>query len=299
MIPYTPEKMETEGPKVTLLGDLVGELLADNAARQEAMRLGRPLGPTTGLDSIDEALGGHLVPGVHILQAAPGSGKTAFCLQSVSQIGYPALFVSAEMPVLELFRRLIARETRTDLTPLKKGHYSNLVVSELAQRTAQRIPHVAILDATAAYVSPQAILETAQLVQRRTEMEKMLVVIDSLQVWARSAGESGDSEYDLVNHGLKAARTLAATLKAPILAVSHRNRAGQKVGGMFAGKGSGDIEYAAETVMDLDIPNQANALPDQSGNLSRELTIHKNRHGQAGETFNLKFCGKYQHFEEA
>ena len=297
MAEYQPEEMPTEGPKLTLLGDLVGELVKENELLAEARKTGKLLGPATDLPCVDEALGGYFFPGVHILQAAPGAGKTAFCLQTGARSGFPTLFVSAEMPSLELFRRLIARETGTFLGKLKSGELSETEITSKARQTAQKIPHFAILDATAAYASPQFILETAQLVQRRTEKEKVLLVIDSLQVWARSAGESGDSEYDLVNHGLKAARTLAATLKAPVLTVSHRNRAGQKGGGMFAGKGSGDIEYTAETVMELD--RDEKTKPDANGNVPITLFIHKNRHGAAGGSIPLKFCGRLQEFEEA
>src|SRR5215468_12256590 len=106
-------------PKPTLLADLVGELRDDAQAAFDARESGQARGPQTGLNLLDDALGGYLAPGVHVLQAAPGAGKTAMGLQISSSCSFPALFVSAEMPTLELFRRLIARNTKTYLGKLK------------------------------------------------------------------------------------------------------------------------------------------------------------------------------------
>src|SRR5262245_30990621 len=105
-------------PTLTLLADLVGELRADAQAAYDARQAGHPRGPVTGLSPLDEALGGYLAQGLHVLQAAPAAGKTAMGLQIGSSCSFPALIVSVEMPTLELFRRLIARNTRTFLGKL-------------------------------------------------------------------------------------------------------------------------------------------------------------------------------------
>ncbi len=65
---------ETKTPVVTQLADLVDFFVADAEAAAIARETGRPRGPVTGLSSLDEALGGYLSPGVHIVQAAPGAG---------------------------------------------------------------------------------------------------------------------------------------------------------------------------------------------------------------------------------
>jgi replicative DNA helicase len=286
-------------PRVTLLSELVSDLVADTEAARLARESGLPRGPVTRLRELDEALGGYLAPGVHILQAAPGAGKTAFALQSASSCFFPALYVTAEMPMLELFRRLIARETGTYLGKLKTGELGAQEAGRLAVRTVENLPHFAIMDGTRGYASPASIRDVAESLRERAGARHVLVVIDSIQIWARSARSVGGelvaaSDYDLINAGLSAAARLGADLACPILAISHRNRAGQKDGGMHAGKGSGDLEYMAETVIDLS-PDK-DTRPDVNGETGITLAIHKNRHGLAGVTFALRFCGRLQEF---
>src|SRR5438128_6247689 len=92
-------------PTVTLLSDLISAFVTDTEAAAAARESGIPRGPVTRLSALDEALGGYLSVGLHLLQAAPGAGKTAFALQVAAMCGFPSLFVTAELGTLELFRR--------------------------------------------------------------------------------------------------------------------------------------------------------------------------------------------------
>ncbi len=298
----TPNPTDTTAPQVTLLSDLISEFVADTEAAAAALASGIPRGPVTRISKLDRALGGFLAPGLHVAQAAPGAGKTAFALQVAAMCGFPALYVSSEMGLLELFRRLIARETGTFLDRLKTGELGIQEAIRLAVRTAEKVPHLAIMDATRAYAAPLAIRKAAESVRERAGAQHILVVIDSLQDWARSALDTDGkplaaSEYDLMNAGLSAAARIGAHLACPVLGVSHRNRQGNKSdGGLHAAKGSGDVEYKAETVIDL---NRKDEQPDAAGEVEIRVSIHKNRHGIPGISFPLRFCGRVQEFREA
>jgi len=282
--------------RVTLLGELLPELIAENAAAAEARKTGRPRGPITSLERVDRALGGFLATGVHVLQSAPGGGKTAFGLQVAASCGFPSLYVTTEMPMLELFRRLIARSTNTFLGRLKTGELSDQELTDLAQRTIEESPWIAILDATASYVRPDTIRDVSIGLKERTGYSNVLLVIDSLQYWARSVGEL--SEYERVSLAIRSMSEVAAQLSSPVLAISHRNRQGNKGdGGMFASKGSGDVEYAAESILEL-APPFKEVKPDTFGNTIVNLTIHKNRHGEPGRVIPLQFNGRVQKFVE-
>lgn len=298
-MPQTTDTAAT--PRVVQLSDLISDFVADTEAAALALGSGRPRGPVTSLRSLDDALGGFLAPGVHILQAAPGAGKTAFALQTAARCEFPALFVSAEMGVLELFRRLISRETGTFLGKLKTGELGASEAMRLAVRTVEKVPHLAIMDATRGHAAPELIRDAAEGLRSRAQAAHVLVIVDSLQIWARGArsarGElSAATEYDLINAALDSISDIAADLNCPVLAVSHRNRAGQKEGGMHAGKGSGDLEYMAETVIDLN--RDKDAQPDAQGEVGVTVAIHKNRHGSPGVTFPVRFCGRLQEFRE-
>jgi hypothetical protein len=71
-----------------------------------------------------------------------------------------------------------------------------------------------------------------------------------------------------------------------------RNRQGQVKGGLYAAKGSGDLEYASETVMEL----TPDGHPDYDGVTKVQLSLHKNRHGSQGVDIDLRFSGRLQEF---
>lgn len=295
--------MNSNIPRLTLLSDLVSEFVADTEAAQKALESGKPRGPVTGLPRLDETIGGFFSNGLHILQAAPGAGKSAFSLQVAANCQFPALYLTAEMSVLELFRRLIARETETYLGRLKTGELGAKEAMRLALETVKRLPSFALLDGTSGYASPQQILDIAEALKERAETSQVLVVVDSIQVWAKTvrgvdADFVGASEYELINAALGSLSALAGELKSPVLAVSHRNRAGNRSqdAGLHAAKGSGEVEYLAESVIDL---TRKEEQPDANGEVEVFLKLLKNRHGVPGLNFPLKFCGRIQKFREA
>ena len=295
---------ETRKPTITLLADLIGDLRADAEAAYKAKQAGRPRGPVTGLSKLDAALGGYLQPGLHVLQAAPGAGKTAFALQAASTCQFPSLIVSAEMPTIELFRRLIARETQTFLQRLKTGELGPREVERLALATAEKLPQLALIDGLRGFASPEIIRDNAKALRERMKADHCLIIIDSLQIWARSSRgpmSAPASEYDVLNAALVTAADIAADIACPILLVSHRNRASQATGGMHASKGSGDIEYMTETVIDLERKKNKEGTevgPDAAEEIDIQAKIHKNRNGVAGTSIDLKFSGRLQHFRE-
>jgi replicative DNA helicase len=289
-------------PRLTLLSDLVKEFVLDTEMAQKALESGLPRGPVTSLSKFDDALGGFLANGLHVLQAAPGAGKTAFSLQCAAMCQFPALYVTTEMGVLELFRRMISRETETFLGKLKTGELGSQEAMRLALKTVENLPNFALLDGTNSYASPKQILNLAEALKRRAETEQVLVVVDSIQMWAKSVrGVDSDfvgaSEYELMNAGLSSLSVIANNLKSPVLAISHRNRVGNKNGNasMHAAKGSGEVEYLAESVIDL---TRKEEQPDSEGEVEVILHLLKNRHGIPGVTIPLKFCGRIQRFRE-
>lgn len=289
-------------PKVVLLDDLVGDLVSDSEAAAAALASGTPRGPVTGLGELDRMLGGYLAPGLHVLQGGPGAGKTSLALQIASRCYYPSLYVTSEMPLLELFRRLVARETQTFLGKLKTGELGARETQRLALQTVEKLRRFAFMDGTRAYASPALVYDVAAGLRDKGEANNILVVIDSLQMWATGARASEQqlsaaTEYDLINSGLDAAAEIATRLDCPVLMISHRNRAGQNDGGLHSAKGSGNIEYLSESLIDLSATKKQ-SQPDSNGEVEITLSIHKNRHGVAGTNLALMYSGRLQTFRE-
>ncbi len=292
-------------PRLILLSDLVAEFVADTEAALKALESGRPRGPITGLPSVDHLLGTYLSPGLHVIQGAPGCGKTAFALQAASDCVYPCLYVSAEMPLLELFRRLISRQTHTFLGRLKTGELGGREAQRLALSTIEKLPHLALMDCTRGYADVEAICTAAEGLCEAMNSPQVLVVIDSLTVWAKAAVRNsadliGIGEYEIINQGVLGCTNIANFLKSPVMALSHRNRQGNKSeGGLHAAKGSGSIEYEAESVLDLEHIDRDQRAPDSNGDVKIKITAFKNRNGIPNISVPLLFNGRTQAFREA
>lgn len=282
------------------LGNLIPELIEANEATIEARRIGKPPGPTSNFARFDEILGGCFAPGLHILQSAPGDGKSALALQIAATCGFPAIYLTAEQPLIELFRRLIARTTNTFLVKIKKGEIDSKTLTRLAQTTAEKNPWLILLDSLTGYAGINDIYTMASALLEQAKQCSCLIVIDSLQYWSRMAGSDptirGINDYDLINTSLTALAKLANQLSVPIIAISHRNRQGNKGdGGLFSSKGSGDVEYIAESVLEL---TRKQLSSDPGGKTVCTLSIWKNRHGESGQTIELDFLGRIQQFME-
>ena len=283
--------------KLYWLGDLLAPLIAENDAAIEALKSGQPRGPQTGINALDKALGGSLAPGLHILQASPGAGKTAMGLQIGSDCKHPALYVSAEMPTLELFKRLIARQTSTFLGNLN-GQLASRNLEDLARQTIQKLPNLAIMDATAGMASVDLIRQTTEAMRAAASANTVLIVLDSLHVWARGLLRGMGSDYEIISEGTRSATELAALLNAPILAICHRNREGNKSGGgLHAAKGTGDLEYEAWTVLDLH--RNMEEREDSNGEVIVKAHFCKNRSRGLTVAVELKFSGRLQSFRDA
>ena len=289
--------------KIFQLHDLVSAFVQETEAAQAAAAAGRPRGPVTGLAAVDELLGTYLAPGLHVLQGAPGCGKTAMALQIASDCFYPCLYVTAEMPVLELFRRLVARQTNTFLGKLKTGELGGREAQRLALVATENLPHLALMDATRAYADVESICKAAEALKESMRADHVLIVIDSLTVWARSATRGlesiGLNEYEIINQGVMGCTNIANYLNAPVIALSHRNRQGNNGnGGLHAAKGSGSIEYEAESVLDLEPVDRKDHSPDLNGEVRVKMTPYKNRHGIPNVPVQLLFSGRLQTFRE-
>jgi replicative DNA helicase len=282
-------------PRLSRLGDLLGELEHTATLAHDAHTTGRPRGPVTTFGMLDRELGGSLEPGLHIVHGQPGAGKTAFALQVAATCSFPALYLTCEMSPVELLRRLTARVTDTYLGRLRSGELSPTTVVSYARQAAAASPDLYVADGTMAFADPMWIRQAA-LVARGEDDAPLLVVVDSLHSWIEGAPENL-AEYEALNAGLAVLRSLAGGLNCPVLAVAERNRVSMKGGGLTAGAGTRKIEYGSSSVLDL--ARDPDKPTDAAGEADVTLTLAKNRNGAAGKKVALKFHGALQRFREA
>jgi hypothetical protein len=296
-ISLEPIEAPQPGPRLYALSSLIDTATADAQARYDSQRNGTPLGALTPIPELTKALGGALSVGVHILHGSPGSGKTAFALQTASKCQCPALFVTCEMEPIELLRRIASRVTGTYLGRFKSGEMHPNMAREHFEAAARSAPMLAILDATTTALPPSLLLELAAAHKAKyPDNPHYLIALDSVHSWVSGFNAGTAEEYDALNIGLDAIRMTAQKLDAAALCIAERNRGTMRTGGQSASAGTRRFEYGAESVIELDrdLDNKA----DAHGNGDIKLKVSKNRHGET-LSFDLKWHGACQEFKAA
>lgn len=279
----------------------------------------------TQMGPLDAILSGGMAPGVHVLMAQPGAGKSALALYvSVlsASAGARVLFASTEMTRQQCIARCSAlvahttdgmtdfswadwermgREARRDLAPYRiedpqtrrdlLGRYAAV---RAMRELARRCPGLAIADGDEV-ASADALCATAR-VMRNAGMG--LLVVDYLQR-LRPPEELRDAEqYRQVTGTSMALAALAKELSVPILAISSMNREGaaSKRATMAGARGSGDVEYDAVSIWHLVRTDERG----EGGTRLLELNVTKNRRGPTtDEPLGLWFDPRHNDFREA
>lgn len=289
-------KDDAATPRLYPLENLLGEAVNEATEAHEARRTGQPRGPITGLNRLDQEIGGALPKdALTMILGNTGAGKTAFAGQIAAQCGCPAVFLTTEMAPVELLRRHTARETSTFLGRLKSGELSPADFERLVKQTARQLSALSIADATTVYASVTYLADVMEAA--KGDAKHAVLVIDSLHTWARGSG-TGANEYDTLNEHLTALGRLAKHARCSIVVICEMNRASIKdgaAGNPNAGAGTRFIEYSADLLFDLTAKKDA----DGGGEKEVVLTVGKNRNGAPGKTIKLEFNGALQRFREA
>lgn len=91
----------------------VHELMEEALRRAEARRKGEERPIPLPWPELAEQFGGGLWPGVHVLVAGTGAGKTAWALQaavSAAKVGFPTGYIGLELDDMQIALRLLAEE---------------------------------------------------------------------------------------------------------------------------------------------------------------------------------------------
>lgn len=217
--------------------------------------------------SINEATGGGLWPGLHVLVSSTGSGKTQFALQlaiHAAQTGRPVVYVALELGRMDIVARALA------YLAIQKKMY-NVKWSDLVRgKHDSRLPEV-VLNCTEELCALPFHVEVGT--PRMWPVERIktiadahqgaLVVLDYMQL---VGSEQREDMRQTMGRAAYALRAAARDQECTVLAISSISRAGygaangkddDKLGegdparyvGM--GKESGDIEFASDSVIFL------------------------------------------------
>lgn len=252
---------------------------------------------STGLTDLDEKLGGGFVGGdLVVLAARPSMGKTAISLAIAANeaIDGNVLFLSLEMPNVQLQRRLAAAQGRISMKSLRRQsdmHDEDWVrITTAAQKINALELHID-------YQTDMSLLDVRSKARAHKRKHGLsLLCVDYLGLMRLGDEERNDLKIGAITRGLK---NLALDLDVPVILLSQLNRGVEqrpnKRPMMSDLKDSGSIEADADTILFLYRDEVYN--PDSPEKGICEVIIAKQRQGETGAV-RVAFIGEQQRFED-
>lgn len=268
------------------------EQLINDLERRYALQ-GKRSGIVTGFTGLDRLLDGLQFAELTIVGARPSQGKSALGLAIADRAAIadrvPTLFVTLEMSVPALMRRLLAANKSIPLAALKQGQLSQTqftiatgFMAMLRDRPLHFLDHVA-------GVKMDHLATEIRTAHRRHGIR--LVIVDYLQkIKASEANEKRCYEVASISQQLKA---LAVQTNAAVLCMAQLNREPVREKNrqprLSDLADSSQIERDADSVLLLQ-------LDKETGNA--KLWVAKNRDGEIGYA-ELYLNGQYVRYENA
>lgn len=250
-------------------------------------------GIPTGYASLDRIIGG-MKPGQHILLgAATGAGKTALMLSVIlnaAKQGKRVFLWSGEMTIEENTARFVSMLSGVNLAHIINGTCTRDEAAQIARGVDQfrRLP-ITIND------GQLTALQIAQRAKRQAMRGVDLIVIDYLGLVDVPGAKDRRLELSAASWMCK---TLAKTLRVPVLAAAQLNREFSKQAdkrpGIHDFKESGDLENNADVIWGLyrdDMYDPNSPTPNMG-----EVIVLKQRNGPRGTAY-LYFDAARAHFK--
>jgi len=239
--------------------------MAEAAHRRD----GALAGTTTGLDDLDQKLGGLHRSDLTILAGRPAMGKTALATtiafnaahhfqhtDQEDEKGKLVAFFSLEMSPEQLATRILAERARLSSHEIRTGRLAHDDFGKLVAASQELYSLPLFIDDTPA-LTISAMRTRCRRLARQGRTDKHsglgLVVVDYLQLLDAASSNRNDSrvqEISTISRGLKA---LAKELDVPVLALSQLSRAVEqredKRPQLSDLRESGSIEQDADVVM--------------------------------------------------
>jgi len=241
--PVTSEYLNSANLKIAAATDVANDaepvLFADAtieafAVIETSRNSGQKItGTETRFRDLDALLAG-LHPGQLIIIAGrPAMGKTSLAMNIATNIGLanlkvnklrPILFVSLEMPRIELTNRVLCAEARVDQTRLRAGLLTDDDFRALVAAGSSTFGMPLYIDDAGEADLLRVRAKARKLKHKDPDKDICLIVVDYLQLMkaSRSDMNSREREISEISRGLKA---LAKELNVPIIALSQLNRA--------------------------------------------------------------------------
>lgn len=213
------------------------------------------------------------LPGLYVLGGTPGTGKTTFALQLLSQLAVGddareveaerCVFCAYEMSLMELTAKSVAREVRRmwfrdkDINCLPSSQIRlgagrfNKAVTIAQKKIADSMRNLHILEMEGTPINKLIELLKVEAQAAKTAGMALTVAIDYLQLIP--VGESKASAKEKVDEIVLKLKNFQRATDSTVIVISSLNREACKLGGdgLFNFKESGSIEYSADVTWQL------------------------------------------------
>lgn len=221
---------------------------------------------STGFPSVDELLGGGLLPQLYIIGAKSSLGKTTFLLQiadQMSQRGQDVLFFALEMAPEDLAIKSISRLSYEVDDTLQKlyaktalGIRSGKWIGQPDERIVKKAADEYCIQAQHLFFPAHGPVTVAEMKGYVQQMEKIgrapVVIIDYLQLISAPENRKFPSDKAVIDANLLALKDIVIDCKVPVICISSLNRSGYaEPVDMSSYKESGNIEYTADILIGM------------------------------------------------
>lgn len=285
------------------------EAVAEGAMERLSDRMEGRLSPgiRVGFSRFDELTQGFQPGNLIVLAARPGIGKTALALNWVlraaqdrdGRAGHCGAFFSLEMSHEEVFMRLLAAHSQTNMKDLQSG------------RATARLEHVLKcrddLVKLPLYICDQASITVPQIqnmvVKQGSQSNRRVefVIVDYLQLLSSPEGSRGAKQNEAVRIGeiSRGLKLMAKDFGIPVVVLSQLNREVEhRTGGrpqLSDLRDSGAIEQDADMVAFIHRKMMPSATEDPDP--TAELIVAKHRNGPTA-IIQLHFQGEFAMYRE-
>ena len=187
--------------------------------------------------------------GLHLLAGEPGSGKTSFALcnaAAAARQGFPVLFLSFDVQSELLVMKLLCQQSEINCREMLDGVLEPGIMQTAMAAQAETFSRITLIEADPELPHREA-EELARQLIADSARDRILVVVDYLQIWAAGSREFSEFRHEIAKL-MTAMRRLALSLDSPVLAISSQNRKHQGEAVLQSLEGTSDLEYSADSI---------------------------------------------------
>lgn len=281
------------GTEASRIGEVIPEVLADIEQRAANGVKGIISGVRTGVEALDRLLLGLNPEELHIFGGDPGSGKTALAIQAGIDLaleGGLCYCANLEMSKKQLAERALVRQARLNSYWVRAGKLEYSEFRELTAAAGKLYDKNFYIDTEVSTVAQFA--ARARALRIKHPDVKMLGIFDYLQLGDPDDDNDG-TQSQQVGEMAKGLKSLARSLKIPVIAMSSLNRSQKDQNQPPNDKSlreSGAIAFHADGIVLF-------WNPDKTKDGEMQLIVCKNRNGPGGMV-KAHWEGRYFSFRD-